>query len=148
MRILPHDKAAEYRRLAEEARAMAKQVSIQDARDKLLATARQFETLADIEDRGLRRTAPSKASNRRAVPRTRMLLFRRVNGSAFSSTLMMATVSSLMKSGWRWPIWRQPKKQHAERSWTWRMMVSSVATGASSASMSGGRLEMWCSTQH
>jgi len=62
MRILPHDKAAEYRRLAEEARTMAKRAWIQDAHDKLLATARQFETLADIEERGLRKTAPVQGS--------------------------------------------------------------------------------------
>ena len=62
MRILRHDKAAEYRRLAEEARTMAEQISIRDARDRLLATARQFEILAGLEESGVRKTVPVQGS--------------------------------------------------------------------------------------
>src|SRR3712207_4664911 len=62
MYIPSHDKAAEYRRLAEEARTMARQISIQDGRAKLLETARHFETLADLEERGVRQTVPVQGS--------------------------------------------------------------------------------------
>src|SRR3712207_9487154 len=62
MYIPSHDRAAEYRRLAEEARTMARQISIQDGRAKLLETARHFETLADLEERGVRQTIPVQGS--------------------------------------------------------------------------------------
>ena len=62
MYIPSHDKAAEYRRLAVEARTMARQISIQDGRAKLLETARYFETLADLEERGVRQTVPVQSS--------------------------------------------------------------------------------------
>src|SRR3712207_6618433 len=64
MYVPSHDKAAEYRRLAEEARTMARQISIQDGRAKLLEAARHFETLADLEERGVRQTVPVQGSKR------------------------------------------------------------------------------------
>jgi hypothetical protein len=43
-------KAAEYRRIAKEARALARVVGLADARQELLETARQHEELAETED--------------------------------------------------------------------------------------------------
>jgi hypothetical protein len=72
MRIASYDKAAEYRRLAEEVRTMAQQISIQDARDKLLDTARHYDTLADLEERGVRKTIPIQGSGpERQMPENR-----------------------------------------------------------------------------
>ncbi|MFC1458463.1 DUF6894 family protein [Microvirga arabica] len=51
MYVPSHDKAAEYRRLAEEARTLARQISINDARRHLLETAKQWELLADEAER-------------------------------------------------------------------------------------------------
>ena len=62
MYIPSHDKAAEYRRLAEEARTMARQISLQDGRAKLLEAAEHFETLADLEESGVRQTVPVQGS--------------------------------------------------------------------------------------
>ncbi|MCB8822866.1 hypothetical protein LJD17_20255 [Microvirga rosea] len=46
-----YDKAAEYRRLAEESRTLARQISINDARRQLLETAKHLELLAQEEER-------------------------------------------------------------------------------------------------
>ena len=59
-----HDKAAEYRRQAEEARNLARQVSINDARRQLLETAMHLEALAEEEERRVRPTAPVQAPRR------------------------------------------------------------------------------------
>lgn len=72
MRILRYDKCTEYRRLAEETSTMAERISIKDARDKLLATARQFEILADLEEGRVRNTAPVQGSRlKRQSPESR-----------------------------------------------------------------------------
>lgn len=45
------NKAAEYRRLAQDARATANQISLWDVREKLLVKARQWEAWAEIAER-------------------------------------------------------------------------------------------------
>ena len=59
-----YDKAAEYRRQAQEVREIACQISINDARRQLLETAKHLEALAEEEERRVRETAPDQ------VPRT------------------------------------------------------------------------------
>jgi hypothetical protein len=52
-----YDKAAEYRRQAREARTLASQISINDARSQLLETATHLEALAEEEERKTRKGA-------------------------------------------------------------------------------------------
>jgi len=57
-----HDKAAEYRRQAQEVRDLARQISINDARRQLLATAMHLEALAEEEERrALQGSVPPRA---------------------------------------------------------------------------------------
>lgn len=53
-----HDKAAEYRRQAQEVREIARRISINDASRQLLGTARHLEALAEEEERRVREIAP------------------------------------------------------------------------------------------
>ena len=46
-----HDQAAEYRRQAQEIRAIVQTLSIDEARNQLLETAERLETLAEEEER-------------------------------------------------------------------------------------------------
>jgi GTP cyclohydrolase I len=46
-----HDQAAEYRRQAQEIRAIVQTLSIDEAREQLLETAERLETLAEEEER-------------------------------------------------------------------------------------------------
>jgi hypothetical protein len=56
---VPHfDQAADYRRRAEEARAMARLISLIDTKTHLLETARHLEVLAEIEEQKVRQVAP------------------------------------------------------------------------------------------
>ncbi len=48
------DKAAEYRRQAQQARAVAAWISLNDVRQQLLETARHLEVLAEEEETGAR----------------------------------------------------------------------------------------------
>lgn len=56
MRILRHDKATVYRRLAEEARTIGEQISIKHSRGKHLTTAQEFEFLGDPEAGDVRKS--------------------------------------------------------------------------------------------
>jgi hypothetical protein len=53
-----YDKAAEYRRQAQEVRDLARQISINDARTQLLETAMHLEALAEEEERQARTVTP------------------------------------------------------------------------------------------
>ena len=56
-----HDRAAKYRRQAQEIRTIVQKVSIDEAREQLLETAERLETLAEEEERkvhGLNRGSP------------------------------------------------------------------------------------------
>jgi GTP cyclohydrolase I len=46
-----HDKAAEYRHQAQEIRTIAQRISIDEAREQLLETAKRLEGLAEEEER-------------------------------------------------------------------------------------------------
>jgi hypothetical protein len=52
-----HDKAAEYRRQAQEVRDLVRQISINDARRQLLETAMHLEALAEEEERRVQEPA-------------------------------------------------------------------------------------------
>ncbi|PVE24120.1 hypothetical protein DC522_12585 [Microvirga sp. KLBC 81] len=54
------DKAAEYRRQAQEVRNLARQISINDARGQLRATAMHLEALAEEEERRAGNVAPAQ----------------------------------------------------------------------------------------
>ncbi len=58
MHIPRYDKAAEYRRRAAEARALAQQLSLRDAREQLYRMAEHCEALAEAEEREARKVAP------------------------------------------------------------------------------------------
>ena len=53
-----YDKAAEYRRRAAEARALAQQISLRDTREQLYKMVDHYETLAQAEEREARKVAP------------------------------------------------------------------------------------------
>ena len=46
-----HDKAAEYRHQAQEIRTVAQRISVNEAREQLLETAKRLEALAQEEER-------------------------------------------------------------------------------------------------
>ena len=52
------NRAAEHRRQAQEARAVAAWISLKDVREQLLATARDLEALADEEERLVQEVSP------------------------------------------------------------------------------------------
>ncbi len=52
------NKAAEYRRHAQEARAVAAWISLKDVREQLLVTARHLEVLAEEEERLVQEAGP------------------------------------------------------------------------------------------
>jgi hypothetical protein len=56
--VPPHDKAAEYRRRAQEARDLAQQISLKDVKRHLLETAKNLEILAEAEERRAREAGP------------------------------------------------------------------------------------------
>ncbi|KLK90854.1 hypothetical protein AA309_23320 [Microvirga vignae] len=58
MFVPPLDKAAEYRRQANDARATAKWISLLDVKHQLLEMARHLDVLAEIEEQKARQTAP------------------------------------------------------------------------------------------
>ena len=60
MFIPPNDKAAEYRRRAQEVRQTAKWISLQDAKKHLLDTARHLDALAESEEQKALQVAPIK----------------------------------------------------------------------------------------
>ncbi len=66
MLVTQLNRAAEYRRQAQQARAVAAWISLQDVRQQLLETARDLEVLAEGEERRARemRLPQSKASGR------------------------------------------------------------------------------------
>ncbi|WP_246529503.1 DUF6894 family protein [Microvirga zambiensis] len=68
MYIPSHDKAAEYRRLAEEARTLARQISISDARQHLFETAKQWELLAEEAERRSQGTGARSSTESDARP--------------------------------------------------------------------------------
>jgi hypothetical protein len=51
------DKAAEYRQEAETIRAMARQLTLNEAKNQLLATAQHLELLAEEEERKAQQAA-------------------------------------------------------------------------------------------
>ncbi len=55
------NRAAEHRRQAQEARAVAAWISLKDVREQLLATARDLEALADEEERLVQEVSPAQA---------------------------------------------------------------------------------------
>ncbi len=57
------NKAAEYRRHAQEARTVAAWISLKDVREQLLATARHLETLAEEEERLVQEASPVQSLN-------------------------------------------------------------------------------------
>ncbi len=65
MPIHPVNNASYYRRLAQQSRDLAKQISIKSAKEKLLEYARQSESLAEEEDR---RTGQSRQSGASMFP--------------------------------------------------------------------------------
>ena len=54
MLVTQLNRAAEYRRQAQQARAVAAWISLQDVRQQLLETARDLEVLAEGEERRAR----------------------------------------------------------------------------------------------
>ena len=58
MLVTQLNRAAEYRRQAQQARAVAAWISLQDVRQQLLETARHLETLAEDEERRAREMMP------------------------------------------------------------------------------------------
>jgi hypothetical protein len=50
------ERAADYRRQAEDARGMANWISLDNAKQQLLAVARHLEAMAEIEEREARKT--------------------------------------------------------------------------------------------
>jgi predicted esterase YcpF (UPF0227 family) len=58
--IARQDRAADYRRQAQEARAMANWMSPDDTKHQLLGVARHLEALADLEEREARKAAPGR----------------------------------------------------------------------------------------
>ncbi len=54
------DRAAEYRRQAQQARAVAAWISLKDVRAQLLATARRLEILAEAEERLVQEASPAQ----------------------------------------------------------------------------------------
>ena len=55
------NKAAEYRRHAQEARTVAAWISLKDVREQLLATARHLEMLAEEEERLAQEARPDQS---------------------------------------------------------------------------------------
>lgn len=51
MRDPKESRAAEYRRLAEQNRKIARQISLKDAREPLIEAAKRLEALAEEEER-------------------------------------------------------------------------------------------------
>ncbi len=60
------NKAAEYRRHAQEARTVAAWISLKDVREQLLATARHLETLAEEEERLAQEAGPAQSLKTRS----------------------------------------------------------------------------------
>jgi hypothetical protein len=56
--IARQDRAADYRRQAADARAMATWISPADPKHQLLEVARHLEALAELEEREARKVAP------------------------------------------------------------------------------------------
>jgi hypothetical protein len=64
MYVPRQDRAADYRRQAEEARAMAKWISLNDTKHQLLeVAAKHLEALAEIEEREARKVDALQASS-------------------------------------------------------------------------------------
>ena len=55
------DKAAEYRRQAREARAMAEWIRLNEAKHQYLELARHLEARAEIEEQAAQETVPPEA---------------------------------------------------------------------------------------
>jgi hypothetical protein len=64
------DRAADYRRQAEEARSAATMVSLSDAKHQLLEIAHLLEELAEIEEHEARKSLRSKPSAGGAISHT------------------------------------------------------------------------------
>jgi hypothetical protein len=60
--IARQDRAADYRRQAEEARAMAQLISLNDAKDQLLEIAKHLEMMADLKEREARKLTLARHS--------------------------------------------------------------------------------------
>ena len=58
----PFNKAAEYRRLAQQNREFARYITLNDARRQLLEAARHLEILAEAEDRRTGKGKPMGSS--------------------------------------------------------------------------------------
>ncbi|MGF9765060.1 hypothetical protein AAII07_59445 [Microvirga sp. 0TCS3.31] len=58
MAVDPLDKAAEYRRQAQEIRTIVQKISINDVRCQLLETAMHLEALAEEEERRVHADSP------------------------------------------------------------------------------------------
>jgi hypothetical protein len=52
------ERAADYRRQAQDARAIANWITLNDARQQLVALSQHLEALAEIEEREARKTVP------------------------------------------------------------------------------------------
>ncbi len=57
------NKAAEYRRHAQEARTVAAWISLKDVQEQLLATARHLEVLVEEEERLVQEASPVQSLN-------------------------------------------------------------------------------------
>jgi hypothetical protein len=55
------NKAKEYRRQSKQARDVAKWISLLDVNQQLLESAQHLETVAEIEERRMRKTAPTQS---------------------------------------------------------------------------------------
>jgi hypothetical protein len=65
-RVPQFDQAADYRRRAEEARTMARLISLTDTKTHLLEAARHLEVLAQIEEEKVRQVAPIETPKQKA----------------------------------------------------------------------------------
>ncbi|MXQ12410.1 hypothetical protein [Microvirga makkahensis] len=64
--IARQDRATDYRRQAQEARAMANWMSPDDIKHQLLGVAKHLEALADLEERHARKVAPARSPELKA----------------------------------------------------------------------------------
>ena len=70
MSLIALEKAAEYRRKAQEIRTIVEKITIYEAREQLLETAEHLEALAEEEERRFTQTAPRPRPSGRSVGMT------------------------------------------------------------------------------